>query len=53
MILLRKLKEDSFLYNENKGEIYLLIGERSVKSDFILWIKKDNCFSKQKAINKL
>ncbi len=36
MILLGKLKEDYFLYKENKGDIYLLIGEGNVKSEFIL-----------------
>ena len=53
-------KQDYFVYNDNKGDLHLSIGEGKEQSEFILFIKRDTIegfkqpnFLQQKVINKL
>ncbi len=53
-------KQDYFVYNDNKGDLHLSIGEGKEQSEFILFIKRDtiegfkqNDFIQQKVNNKL
>ena len=52
-------KQDYFVYNDNKGDLHLSIGEGKEQSEFILFIKRDTIegfkqpnFLQQKATNK-
>ena len=53
-------KQDYFVYNDNKGDLHLSIGEGKEQSEFILFIKRDTIegfkqpnFLQQKVTNKL